>query len=133
MRDMAALYRLFDERAAMPFAWGSSANDCVSFAAAAVEAQTGRRMEFGGHSWTTALGAQRVLDKLDGLAAAVSSQLSEISPPFAKRGDIAGVPSRPGGNDMLLAVVEGDTLVAPGERGLMRLPRSAMTMAWSAE
>lgn len=132
MRNMAALYRLLQERATMPFAWGNDANDCVSFAAAAVCAQTGRKIKFGGHSWTTALGACRVLDQIGGLAAAVSAELVEIGPAFAMRGDIAGVPTRPGGNDILLMIVEGDTLVAPGESGLMRMPRSAMTMAWSA-
>ena len=132
MRDMAALYTLLTERAAMPFAWGSRANDCVSFAAACVEAQTGKRIRFGGHEWTTAIGAHRVLDKLDGLAAAMAMELSEISPAFAQRGDVAGVPKRPGGNEILLMIVEGDTLVGPGPDGLERLPRSAMAMAWSA-
>ncbi|MES2175114.1 MAG: hypothetical protein V4523_14365 [Pseudomonadota bacterium] len=130
---MAALYRLLSERAAMPFAWGDQANDCVSFAAAAVKAQTGKRVKFGGHEWSTAIGAQRVLNKLDGLAAAVASELQDIAPALAQRGDIAGVPTRPGGNDMLLMVVEGDTLVGPGPDGLMRMPRVSMTMAWSAE
>jgi len=133
MRDMAALYRLLDERAAMPFAWGSDANDCVSFAAACVEAQIGKRIRFGGHDWTTAIGAHRILEKLDGLAAAVSSELTEISPAFAQRGDVAGVPKRPGGNDIVLMIVEGDTLVGPAPHGLERMPRAVMTMAWSAE
>jgi hypothetical protein len=29
-------------------------------------------------------------------------------------------------------VIEGETLVGPGEHGLIRLPRSVMLRAWSA-
>jgi hypothetical protein len=45
------------------------------------------------------------------------------------RGDIAGVPDADLGIHPM--IVEGDMLVGPGDKGLRRLPRRAMTIAWS--
>jgi hypothetical protein len=133
MRDYGALHRFIAERSAMPFAWGHDRNDCVSFAAAAVKAMTGRVITFGGYRWATALGASRAVQSMGGMVDAVDAELHRIEPAFARRGDIAGVPARPGGNDLLLAVIEGDTLAGPAENGLFRLSRTMMVIAWSAE
>lgn len=114
----------------MPFAWGSDQNDCVSFAAAAVQAVTGRRIDFNGSHWSTGRGAARVLKRLGGLEAAVDRHLTRVAAPFAQRGDIAAIEGEHG---LLLTIVEGDTLAGPGPSGVMRLPRTAAVIAWSAE
>lgn len=130
IRDYDALLGFLAERRGMPFAWGRDANDCVSFAAGAVKAQTGQDV-LGRHVWTSRLGALRVARRNGGLVALVTEQLTLIAPAAAMRGDIAGVPDEmfPGG--VRLMVVEGTTLVGPAEHGSDRQQRSAMTQAWS--
>lgn len=131
MRDHAALTAYIDARARIPFTWGRAGNDCGSFAAGAVRAQTGADpLAAFAHRWTSRRGARRALAAEGGLAATVDHLLTRISPAMAQRGDIAEVehPDGPG-----LMVVEGDTLVGPGPSGARRLPRAAMTRAWSAD
>jgi len=128
MRDHEAMVAAIAERAAMPFDW--KANDCARFAAAVVEAQAGKR-PLAGLRWGTAAGAARVLERLGGMEAAVSARLRSIPPAQAQRGDVAGVPDEALG--LRLMIVEGATLVGPGERGAKREPRSAMTHAWAAD
>lgn len=112
----------------MPFDWKQ--NDCARFAAAIVEAQTGKR-PLKGLRWGSAAGARRVLERLGGMEAALDARLRPVAPALAQRGDVAGVPDHALG--LRLMIVEGVTLVGPGERGLKREPRSAMTHAWSAD
>lgn len=113
----------------MPFAWGSDRNDCVSFAAAAVAAQTGIN-PLGGLKWTDEASAYEALEAAGGIGEAVSSALVEIAPALAMRGDVGAIAN---GNGLILVIVEGDTLAGPGPRGLMRLPRRLMVKAWRAE
>lgn len=128
-RDFEALDRYLAERRSVPFAWGSRANDCVSFYAGGAQAMAGVD-PIDGLSWTTARGAARVIKRLGGFEAAISSRLSPIAPALALRGDAAGVPDPRHG--LLLMIVEGDTLVGPGDgTKLMRAPRSAMIRAWT--
>lgn len=129
MRDHDALLAFIAGRTNTPHDWRT--NDCARYAAGAVEAQTGRRPLHGLGRWGTFAGACRVLAKLGGMEAATSSRLKPISPAMASRGDIAGVPDEALG--LRLMVVEGETLVGPGETGNQRVKRSAMTHAWSAD
>lgn len=128
MRDFEALDRFLAERARMPFAWGSAANDCISFYAAAARAMADHD-PIEGLKWSSEIGAARVIRRLGGLAAAVSSRMTPVAPAFAMRGDAAAVEHPEHGLSLML--VEGETLVAPGERGLERHPRSAMIFAWT--
>lgn len=131
MRDIPALLRLIAERQAMPFAWGSEANDCVSFAANAVRAQTGRDvLKPLKAKWSTELGAAKTLARLGGLEAAVDRVLTPVPLGMARRGDIA-MAGR--GETFGLFVVEGQTIVGPDIAGLSRLPRRMAVKAWSAE
>lgn len=128
-RDFTALAAWLAERAAMPFAWGSSANDCVSFYAGAARAMAGFD-PIKGLRWTTERGAARVIGRMGGMAAAVSSRMTPIAPALAKRGDAAGVRDERFG--LLIMLVEGEWLVGPGNgRRLMRAPRGAMLRAWT--
>lgn len=129
MRNLMALHRYLAERSAMPFAWGHDGNDCVSFAAGAVAAQTGVWPDFGGAAWDSAASAQRALSQAGGIEAAVSAVLPPVSPGMAQRGDVAMVA---GAHGPLLMIVEGDLLAGPGATGIVRLPRHAAIKMWSA-
>ncbi|MBO9526416.1 MAG: hypothetical protein J7517_09850 [Sphingobium yanoikuyae] len=128
MRDFEALDRYLAARRAMPFAYGSRANDCVSFYAGAARAMTGKDL-MQGRKWSSELGAARVIARLGGFEAAIDAHMTPIAPALARRGDAAGVFCPDHG--MMLMLVEGDTLAGPGDTGILRRPRSAMLTAWT--
>lgn len=128
VRDYNALVAYLDARMRAPFAWGRQANDCISFAAGAAQAQTGGDFLDGLPNWTTHRGALRVLKRFGGLEAAVSSRLQTIAPAQALRGDLGLVMAQTG---PALMVIEGATLVGPGLQGAVRRPRADMLRAWS--
>ena len=139
-RDVDALQRYLEARAFMPYEWGRCANDCISFLAGALFAQTGRT-HLGRLTWSNKIGALRILKAEGGMEAALDRRFRQIAPAQAMRGDIAGVPVSvladiPGDEAALIElhpfVVEGVTLTTPGSRGLRRVPRGMMTTAWSA-
>lgn len=128
-RDVQALIAFVDSRQNVPHEWGSDANDCVSFCLGAIEAQTGKRLTR--RKWASRSSALRILKRLGGMEAAIDRYLKRIPPSLAKHGDVGGVP-----DDLLgisPAVVEGETLVAPGPKGNRRLKRRAMTIAWTVD
>lgn len=129
VRDFDALVAFLDQNLRTPFAWGEF--DCVIFAARAVEALTGvdRLADATSRKWRTARGAARALAAAGGLEAAVDGVLPKISPAFAHRGDVALVEVE---GRASLCIFEGDSIVGPGEVGLVRLPRLAASCAWSA-
>ena len=129
MRNFDELIAFIAARETVPHDW--QRNDCVRYAAGAIGAQTGSDPLADLKPWTSASQAKRLAVRMGGLEAAVDKRLARIAPAFAARGDIAGVPDEAFG--ILLMVVEGHSLVGPGEHGNHRLPRSAMTMAWKAE
>lgn len=129
-RNHAALIALLELRRARGFSWRRG-RDCVSFAAACSKAQGGVDFLDGIPRWKNRRQALAVADEVGGLSSALDQRLRRIAPAMAMRGDIAGLPDDLFG--VRLMVVEGETLVGPGERGLERLPRSAMTMAWSID
>lgn len=128
-RNYSALVAFIGSRAKTPFAWGSDENDCLSFWAQAVEAQTGHNPldQDPPLRWQTEAEALAMLEAHGGLEAAVDSRMISIPATMAKRGDGALVRGL-----RAVMVVEGDTLVGPGPHGTVRLPRSAMIKAWSA-
>lgn len=129
IRNHSALVAYLDARVRTGFAWW--AQDCVTLAARAAQAQTGvnylRRI---GRRWSTAAGAARVLHELGGLETATDAMLRRIPPPRAHRGDVGLVEldGRP-----CLVVIEGELLVGPGLAGLVRLPRRLLKTAWSID
>ena len=127
MRDLVALRRFLEERAAVPFAWGRDANDCGAFVLDAVAAQTGRDPMRS--RWTTMRGAARLIRKAGGMEALVNSLFRPIPVARAMRGDIAGLPDGAFGI-LLMIVADSEQLVGPGDT---RAPRSAMIRAWSVE
>jgi hypothetical protein len=101
----------------------------VSFAAACALAQTGRDLLAGVPGWRSRKQARAIAEAEGGLEAALDARLPRIAPALAQRGDIAALPDPLFG--LRLMVIEGATLVGPGARGLERLPRREMTLAWS--
>lgn len=131
-RDYSALIRFLDSRMRTPFAWGPRAHDCVSAAALAVEAMTGRFwLADLGVSWSSERGAARVLRRLGGLEAAVDGVLTAIAPAQALRGDV-GLVRAEGVAGASLVIVEGPMVVGPAPVGWERLPRTALIRTWSA-
>lgn len=126
-RDVGALLALLNARAQRPHEWGDRNNDCIAFIAAAVKAQTGRNPARG-LKWSTKTGALRLLARLGGVEAVLDARFDRIPVAHAHRGDIAGIPDPELGLHPM--IVEGETLCTPGQRGLKRAPRSAMTHAW---
>lgn len=129
-RDYASMIAVIEARSQLPFGW-KNGRDCVSFAAACVKAQTGRDPLAGLPRWRSRAAAGAIAEEQGGLQAALDQRFTRIAPALAQRGDIAGLPDPLFG--VRLMVIEGDTLVGPGTRGLERLPRSAMTLAWSID
>lgn len=126
-RDVNALVRYLSERATMPHEYGRKGNDCLSFPAGAVKAQTGHDPA-AGLKWKSHATAISLLRKLGGVEAILDARFERIPPAHAKRGDIAAVPDDELGVHPM--IVEGVTLCAPGTRGLKRVPRSMMVAAW---
>lgn len=117
------------EREAVPFAYGAEGIDCIRFGAGAVEALTGAD-PLGALTWSDERSARRLVARFGGIDAAVSGRLREIAPARAHRGDIAAAEDPEQG--LLIMVIEGEMLVAPGEHGLRRARRTRMVRAWSA-
>lgn len=131
VRDLDALTAYLDARLTMPFAWGRTANDCISFFTGAVKVQIGRDLPAElGVDWTTAMGARRVLNRLGGIEALGDRLLKPLPMAMAMRGDGAMINGERG---PIMMVVEGATLVGPGPSGAMRLPRSAAVRSWSID
>lgn len=129
MRNHDALHAYLRACQNKPFAW-SMRDCCIGFAAGAVKAQTGVDHLEGVRPWKSMRGAANELKRRGGWIEAVSSRLPEIAPAFAKRGDVALVV---GPGMTALMIVEGEMLVGVGADGLIRLPREAMSVAWSAD
>ena len=127
-RDLVALAAFIDSRISISHDFDG--NCCARYVLGAVEAQFGYAPELP-VTWSTARGAKRAIAKLGGFEAAVDRLFRRIDPAQAVFGDIAGVACPVLGFHVML--VEGQTLVAPGECGNTRLPRTRMLAAWSAE
>lgn len=117
---------LVAQRLRTPFAWGS--HDCCLWAADCVLATTGHdpAADLRG-TYTTALGAARVLSAIGGLPAAGARGGPAIPPLAAAVGDVGLV--QHDGRD-LMAVCAGSVWLAPAANGLAALPLSAATLAW---
>lgn len=125
----AAFIAFLEDREDWVFGYGPEprTHDCARFCGAGVKAMTGvdPLKRFSGQ-WTTQSGARRILARHGGLAAAVGTVMSPISPTLAPRGSVGLVH---GGG---LVLVEGALVVGPGpERGLVRADRSSLIAAWT--
>jgi len=126
------LTALIDLRRATPFAWG--VQDCVTFAAAAIEAMTGADPLADLTRWNSREQAIQAISSLGSdLSHAVMARLGEpIMPTLARRGDLllveTDVPGWPGGQ--ALGVCIGAHAVAPGPVGLEWVNMDRWRAAW---
>lgn len=122
------------KRAEAPFEWG--ANDCCTFAADAILANTGVDIasEFRG-KYTTQLGALRTIQEVTGGttvadAAAYCAEkhglVEHTYPLMAKRGDLVVINN---GGNLIAGVVHlnGRHVISVSEDGLVRLPLADLT------
>lgn len=126
------LAAFLEERRRVPFAWG--ANDCVSFAADAAVAITGRD-PLGGlrGRWRSESDAARLLQSMGGLEAACHAVLGDpregAAAKYAPRGAIVCVVIS--GERPTVGIVAGNGCwCAPGEQGLVFRPMSEVSLAW---
>lgn len=128
-RNHKALLALVSGRMNTPVAFGE--HDCVLFANAAAQAQTGRdllaELEID-PDWTDQDAAARAIARAGGLGTALDKVLKPIPISMAQRGDLVIVPSPTG---PALGVMLGAVIVAPGVKGLLHLPRKEALLAWS--
>jgi hypothetical protein len=116
-----------------PFEWG--VHDCVTFAAAAVQATTGRQVLAELHlqpTWRTAPEAAAAIDSVGSLRVALGFLFGPPVPILcARAGDVALVrdPQHPARE--LLAVVHHGALLAPSEAGLAVFAPTHAVAAWS--
>lgn len=127
--DPEALIPFLEGREAFAFGYSDAPNshDCVRFCDAGVMAVTGRSpLKTLSASWTSEIGALKVLKRIGGMAAALDTVMDRIDPCQANRGDVGLVDER------TLVLVEGACVVGPAPvRGLLRRPRAAMIAAWT--
>lgn len=110
----------------MPFAWG--ANDCCTFAAAAVEAITGANPMTSIEGYDSAFAAARLVNEAGGLEKLATSVLGEpVSPRMAAVGDVVLLLNE--GRE-LLGVCNGTSAIAPGRLHMTALSMDAALMAW---
>lgn len=125
-RDYEALLAFVGSRASAAFVWG--VNDCVTFAAGAVKATTGRELALP--AWSGERAARRLLRERGGLQAAVDALLPRVPVAKAARGDIGLIAT---GTGPALVVVMGEHVVGPRPSGLAFVTRGRLLCAWSAD
>lgn len=127
-RDPHALIDFLDARADWTFGYGPGlkVHDCARFVSSGVEAVAGvSPLDALDGAWTTEAGAARVIRRHGGLAAAVSTVMTEVSITLAQRGDVGLTEGD------ALVLIEGATVVGLNDQGLYRLPRQALVKAWT--
>lgn len=130
----ALLDAFIEARRERSFAWGTQ--DCCMFAADAVREITGLdpAAEFRGR-YDSALGAIRLLWDRGGVegvvvAAAKAHGFAEISPAFARRGDLV---LGDFGHDVAAGICLGAHVAFPGPNGLTPVPLSLTHRAFRVE
>lgn len=127
----ARLYAFFEAHEGKAFVWGS--NDCITFAAGAVQAITGQPALEGLSPWHDEPTAAQQLRAARGLVGAVSSRLGLplATPLLAQRGDVLLVQARLAGKRVrFVAVCDADRWAGPYRGGLGRGPLAQAVNAW---
>jgi hypothetical protein len=125
------LAALVEARRHLPFAWGTQ--DCVTLAADAVLACTGRDPHVARGAYAGEAEAEAILAGEGGLEGWVAATLAafgapEIPPALAQRGDWALVVV---GNETLCGPVIGESVAVPGTDRLRFVPLARIRRAWA--
>ena len=94
-----------------------------------MKAQTGIDVR-GPLRWKSKREALQIILTQGGLEAIFDARFDRVPAALAQRGDIGAVVDAALGIKLL--VIEGSTLVGPGETGLHRVSRRELLIAWSA-
>lgn len=122
------LARFIEERRSAPFQFGSSAHDCCSFAAGAVNAITGVDPSTA-WPYRNEIGARRLIIEAGGLDSLVTRALGEpVHPAQAGRGDVVLAELEEGPT---VGVCLGRDCVFPADVGVTFRPRSVIALAWN--
>jgi hypothetical protein len=126
------LNALVSERLRAPFRWG--VHDCALWGADVVEALTG--LDFGAPFrgiYSDAEGAAAALRAHGGgtVVRTFDRHLPRTLPAFARRGDLVRLPRGAAAPHGALGVVIGEVALFVADAGLIRVPASAWSMAWS--
>lgn len=124
------LAEFIEARRDLPFAWGSEANDCVSFAIAWVHQMTG--VEMCPATWTNEAEARAALEEAGGLIAAVTGVLGRPSQNYADahQGDV-GLVDQPGTMSGIgLMVCIGMHWAGPGVDRMLFKPLNQCRLVW---
>ena len=122
------LHDLVEAKMAEPFAWGSQ--DCVTFAAACIEAVTGSNPIAGIESWSTERQALRRIVEMGGIEAWLDERYPRVQWHEAQRGDVALMEQKAG---LVVVVNIGPGWVGPSETGLTTSPPDAVQISWRVE
>jgi len=136
------LHEYLAERMNAPFVWGK--NDCCLFACDAVFEMTGFDLAIDFRSkYDSALSAIRAMQEfvsdssvenshlVGAVAARIAAQheIKEIPVLMAQRGDVALVLAARG-ESLGIVSLRGDSVLSPGEKGLVALPLKMALKAW---
>jgi hypothetical protein len=126
------------DRARTPFAWGT--NDCCLFPADAIESFTGTDLaaDFRGKYTDEASAFAAIKSVANGTTVADAAAYCAYKlglkewpfPLLAKRGDLVVI-EQPGGLIAGVVHLNGRHVISVGEKGLLRLPITAVKRAWA--
>ena len=123
----ARMFDVIDAHIHKDFAFGSA--DCSLFVARVVDAMTDSTYEQQlGESYQDERTAIRLIAEQGGMQAAVSAFLGPIAEGRPMRGDVMLFD---GGEGDAVGIWDGKDIVAMGETGLRRVPRSEMKAFWA--
>lgn len=123
-----SLFAFTKDRLRTPYAWGE--NDCILFAADAVEAMTGEDLAADHRgTYNGPESAARIIGRAGAsdLASFVGLYLPEIPVALAGRGDI-GIAEGPHGD--FAAVCQGRTYIGPSANGIIHVKRAQIFRAF---
>ena len=125
------LAALIEEARHKPFLASRDGHDCCTFAAQAVELETGRN-PLGDLRWENEREAARLVHDAGGLRVMITKLLGEpIEPGFARAGDVVlAIDPADARRREMLTVCHGPMLIAPGASGMAALPLTAGLCAW---
>lgn len=126
------LAAVIEKHDAQPFEWGIS--DCSTLPIDVVEALTGKVPVRFRADYNDSASARAALRErgVNNLAELFASELPEIPPAFAGRGDI-GIADYPGAIIGGGVVVVGLDIIGKGYDGTVRMPRAALSRAFKVE
>ena len=118
------LHEYIESRRDMPFAWGT--NDCVTFAAGAILAMTGRDL-IGVPRWDSAATAMRILQEMGGMESVADKLFERVTKPG--RGHLGLV----SGDREFFGVIWPPYVYTPGEKHMLGNSVKVCRVIWAVQ